>query len=125
MKSFISITRFFALIFISLMISSCKGTQDTNEELATIDVKKAYNEPLRDLMLSEIVEDIEYVKLETRPECFIGRPTGYAISEHYVVVYDNTTKRVLLFTKEGKYLRDIGSQGKGPKEYIYFNAGSL
>jgi len=124
MKSFYLITRIFAITIVIVIISSCKATRDTRE-LVTIDVKKAYNEPLREMMLSEIVKDIEYVKLETSPACLIGGPVGFVSSEHYAVVYDGISKRVLLFNKEGKYLKDIGSIGRGPEEYINLEPGSL
>ncbi len=107
-------------------VSACKTSQDSSGDLITIDVEKAYDDPMRDLMLSEIVEDIEYVKLETSPSCYISEyAREVAISQNYLIIFDSDQNRILLFSKNGEYLNDIGSYGKGPGEYSYASNFSI
>ena len=87
-------SRFGVILTLLLSIYSCNTTQDSSTDLITIDVEKAYNEPQRGIKLSEVVEDIEYVKLETNPECLIGRVFGVAISDNFIAVYGFTTKSI-------------------------------
>ncbi|MBC8343487.1 MAG: 6-bladed beta-propeller, partial [Bacteroidetes bacterium] len=53
------------------------------------------------------------------------RVWGYTASEHYVVLHDSATQRVLLFTTDGKYLNDIGSRGQGPGEYSFVDCWTM
>lgn len=125
MCSVTSFIRFFAVALLFAAVSSCENPQNTTKELVTIDVGKIYHEPMRSMMLSEVVEDIEYVKLETRPECMIDIVSGIGVSEHYLVIFDIMTKRLLLFSKEGKYLYDVGVSGEGADEHIYVEGKSV
>lgn len=118
-----------ALIFTSFILlvglSSCQQEQENKGNLPIIDIEQAYKEPIRELILSEIVDSIEYVKLETRPEAFIGQVGDMALSESYVSLFVWGSERILLFSKKGEYLCDIGNPGKGPGEYLSVDQGSL
>lgn len=65
--------------------------------------------------LSEIATDVSYVRLETRPNALIGYGTIKPAGKYLIVgTYRNP---IMLFTKEGKFIRTIGFIGKGPGEY--------
>jgi hypothetical protein len=66
--------------------------------------------------LSEIIENIKVVHLETSPNCLIGY-FSYLIflNDKYIVFVSN--KSILIFDNQGKYLSKIDALGKGPKEY--------
>ena len=40
-----------------------------------------------------------------------------AVSENYIAIKDSERTPLKLFTREGKYIRDIGAVGRGPDEY--------
>jgi len=65
--------------------------------------------------LSEIADDVSYIRLETRPDLLIGYGS-IKLAGKYILV-GTYRKPIMLFTREGKYIRSIGSVGKGPGEY--------
>lgn len=118
------------LVLFIVLNNSCKNAKDgssyeSGDSLLTINVEKIYNDPMRDLMLSEVVDHIEYIKLETSPDCIIGQSYGIAVSDNYIVAVDAQSHRILLFSRQGKYLNDIGGFGKGPDEYTEVDGRSL
>lgn len=74
--------------------------------------------------LSEIANDIEFIKLETSPECRISKVYGINKLKDDLVIINGNARRefggyssILIFNTEGKFIRKIGRQGKGPNEY--------
>jgi len=69
------------------------------------------------LPLSELVEMLHIVKLDTAQEALLGSVAHTTITDHYIGVacFQRPFK---LFTKDGKFLRNIGAVGKGPGEYL-------
>lgn len=110
-------SRLGVILVLLVSFNSCNTTQESSSELITIDVEKVSKKPRRSVMLSEFVDDIEYVKLETNSESLVGITSDIAVSEHYLLIYQHKPDRILLFSREGSYLHDIGSNGKGPEEY--------
>ena len=71
-------------------------------------------------MLSNFVDEIKYIPLETNPESLIPFYNKIQVTEKYIIVqWRNSGKtKILLFDKEtGKFLKEIGKQGRGPQEY--------
>lgn len=106
-------------ITIAIALSSCKKEKHSEGNVPVIDIATAYKEPKQHLSLSDIVDHIEYVKLETSPECLISDIVKVAFSENFIAVYARSSRIIKIFTKEGRFLNDIGSVGKGPGEYGY------
>ncbi|GHV57596.1 hypothetical protein FACS1894182_06850 [Bacteroidia bacterium] len=71
------------------------------------------------LPLSEITEELVAIELELTDESFIN--TDYIVriivSEDEVIVAE--LNKILVFSKDGKFIRSIGSRGQGPGEYNY------
>ncbi|MCK5820322.1 MAG: 6-bladed beta-propeller [Bacteroidales bacterium] len=104
---------------------SCKNEKVDTGTLPVIDFATAYKVPIEPHPLSEFVEHIEYVKLETKPECFVKSVQGITFSKNFIALYEYPSKRIMIFTKEGKYVNDIGSFGKGPGEYNSLSPTSI
>ncbi|TSA35505.1 MAG: 6-bladed beta-propeller [Porphyromonadaceae bacterium] len=103
-------------VCICVFLISCSTKIKT--ELPVIDVIGALKNE-KSLKLSEIVDHIEYVKLETTPECLIGG--GQAVLAGNTIYIKNfRPTSLLVFDGQGKFLRQISRQGKGPGEYINF-----
>ena len=122
---------FFTALVISL-VSSCKGRVagpanvledceviasrvvtaqgDTVVSCRVADVKEAVTLPL-----SAIVDSLEIIKLDDREEALIG---SYAllIGEHYIGAR-YIGKPYKLFTRQGRFVCDVGAVGQGPGEY--------
>ncbi|MFA6126526.1 MAG: 6-bladed beta-propeller [Bacteroidales bacterium] len=103
-------------VSLCLVLISCSTSIKT--ELPVIDVIGALKNE-KPLNLSEIVDHIEYVQLETKPECLIGFGEA-VIAGSNIYVRNSRPASLLVFDKRGKFLRQISRQGKGPGEYINF-----
>lgn len=80
-----------------------------------IDIEKNISN-FKAINLSSIGNEIKYIPLETNPECYVQTIEKVEFSERYIFV--NEVRRLLQFTKDGKFIRQIGTQGRGPGEYI-------
>jgi hypothetical protein len=69
--------------------------------------------------MSDIVEDIEYIKLEYADGVPVGRVIKpYILSDGNILFFEPDTG-ILQYTRDGKFVRRIGSIGRGPGEFIY------
>lgn len=111
MKHYIAI-----LLTVFLLLSCQENTPRTtiNLELANID----------SMRMSEYFESIEYIKLETKPECLINNnPTIYAIDNSIIVISSNNCYQFNRTT--GQFIKKIGMEGRGPNEYLQIPAGLI
>ena len=107
----------FFLLFIPGFITPSYSQTDS-DDLITIDVLKDLKKE-KELRLSEVVDSVEYIKLETVPESLFGE-SQFVIGKKYIMViqpYSGKPIQVYLFDRSGKFLRKIGREGKGPEEY--------
>lgn len=107
--------------FVSLAIlTACR--QEKKPGLITIDMLEGLKTE-KEFRLSEIVDDVEYVKLETTPECLLPEDLVYLVGKKFIIAYQiQEPARIFLFDRQGRYLRKIGQEGKGPLEYLSINA---
>ena len=84
---------------------------DTVVSCREADVKESITLPL-----SDIVDSLEIIKLDNREEALMG---NYAllIGEHYIGAR-YAGKPYKLFTRQGRFVCDVGAVGQGPGEYI-------
>lgn len=75
------------------------------------------------LVLSDMIESIEYIQLETDDNCLIGdvKLSYILLSKNYILVCCTTTKSYFLFNRMGKFIAKIGNRGNGPSDYIEAN----
>ena len=70
---------------------------------------------VKSINLSTIGKEIKYIPLETKPDCMIQHIKHIEISESYFFIYEND--RILQFNINGRFIRQIGANGRGPEEY--------
>ena len=107
-------------ITLSLLFFSCSEQKQGDLLEIPIDIHQGNSLPL-----SEIAEEITAIELELTDESLIS-PIGINnifISENEVFIV--TLYRILVFNKEGKFLRSIGSRGQGPGEYAVIHHCAL
>ena len=104
-----------------LLLCDCQSrVQNENEEFelsfpVIIDMEEIVNQPITELNLSMVADSLEYIPLETLSESLIDLMGNVALTEEFIFL--RTTRRILKFSRDGKYLSDISSQGRGPGEY--------
>lgn len=69
----------------------------------------------------DFITRIEYTALETIDESLIGNIEKVYLHKDNIIVFDLKPNRILLFGKNGKFIRQIGRQGSGPDEYSRLN----
>jgi hypothetical protein len=71
---------------------------------------------VKELPVSELVEDIQYIALETTPDCLLDQDISkIELFNHEIFISDY--KFIYRFDIHGKFLKKIGKQGRGPGEY--------
>lgn len=68
---------------------------------------------------SSFVDSISYLSLMPDGRCMIGDISNIAFIDSCIVIFDSKSHQVLLFNKDGRYLRNIGDRGAGHGEFIY------
>jgi hypothetical protein len=117
--------KFLPFLFI-VIISCCKTREDYNIkphlEGRPVTQIKLYNNirdyPLEEISLSEFVDSVRFIRLETKEECLIGSIASVHFTGEEMIVTDKTNRKILIFDNNGKYLRKIGNSGRGPGEYL-------
>lgn len=69
------------------------------------------------LPLSTLIESCEIIKLQTSPEALFERAWHTEISDKYICIKSYGQIPAKLFDKNGNFLRNIGTLGRGPGEY--------
>lgn len=110
----INLFRIFLTFYLS-SISVINGQTDHTDLPYNIDIKKNIKN-IETINLSSIGKELSYIPLETTPECLIQEIKKILFSDSFIFVSD--FKRLLQFDRNGKFIRQIGSAGMGPGEYI-------
>ncbi len=109
--------RLFAIAIIVLFVlAGCgDGNKQSEDELITVDVTKAYS-PRKELILQDFM-DVEYIPLETNDE-FITQGFVQAIGNNFLLVKNrNSDGDIFVFDRKGKALRKINRLGQSGEEY--------
>jgi hypothetical protein len=103
-----------------MFIPILSGQIGNKTKVTVVDMAKSFSKQ-QEVPLSRFVDDIKYVPLETNPETIIGNyPLIEVTAEHVIVrqIGAGGKFQILLFDREtGKFLREIGKQGRGPGEF--------
>jgi len=115
-----------SFLFITLLMVAC-GNKQTAKDLS--EGSKGYQifdsivlvDPINTHVLnaSEIVDKIEYIQLETKEECIIGRINKISILDQKLFISDSEiTYSLYCFNNSGEFIFKISRKGNGPGEYI-------
>jgi hypothetical protein len=113
MKTIFSLLLLTVLILISCSESKSDLSKSSNN-FHYFDLEDAIKHP-QNIYLDDLVPEVEYVPLETRPECMLGSISKLAVTDSFLFITD--VKKLLQFNKNGQFIKQIGSIGRGPGEY--------
>ena len=115
-------------IFLLLVLAfvSCKRQEDYGikpviEGKPVAKIKLYNNEDdyrMEKIGLSEFVDSVKFVKLETSPECWIDMITKILFVDDRMIVIDGFGRKIFLFDSSGSFIRTIANRGRGPGEYL-------
>lgn len=103
-----------------ILFFSCKTTKPVNR---VIKLEVAMGKE-RVVSLSEIAFTIKYIQLETNDSSLVGNITP-VYHNNYFYVIDAAAQVCRIFEANGKYVGNLGNQGRAAGEYIMLGVNSL
>jgi hypothetical protein len=100
------------LLLILTIAFSCKQNAKQTIKIIKVDPEKSDS-----VMLSKIASNVDKIILETNEFSLITRIQEIEKTDQYLFIND-AGNRVLQFDSSGKFIKQIGRQGRGPGEYI-------
>ena len=115
----------FTFCFLFLFSCSSRHSESTLTEgppyVVDLDGKQELSIPL-----STYFRNAKIIPLETRKDCMIGRISSLQVFDGYVYVLDSHVARsMFVFDIDGRFVKKIGSVGRGPGEYTKINDFTL
>lgn len=105
-------------LVLAIVSSGCDSQKEFREEvkIITVDTSIAVSE----LDISGILDldRVEIVKLETKDDYLVSAKGKILTADDHILIGDGTTKKLVLFDRNGRFVRNIGVSGRGPGEYI-------
>lgn len=99
------------LALCGIIVVSCQPTKETSAGM--VRNLNPTEEPLQE---SPAYNKVEIVRLETSPSCLLGHINRIEMNDDYMFVAE--FQKLYAFTREGKFIAQIGEKGEGPGEYI-------
>ncbi len=97
------------------LLNTCKNVKQENTTLLYhVNVERDLDKRSF-IPLSSIGSKLEYIPLETDSFSLIHSISKVSVTDSFLFVCDN--RRLLMFGRNGKYITQIGSEGRGPGEY--------
>ena len=104
------------LVLCSILLSSCSQNKDIKTNyVEVIPVGEALDKE-DEVYLSDYAKSIKYIKLESNPSCLISKHIDKLMIRDSILIISDR-KSIFLFTIQGKFIKKLGNQGKGPSEY--------
>ena len=99
-----------------LLVNVCFATScnNTPNDIPIIDMDNPTG--YIDLALSDLLDDITMVPLETRDDLLLStRDASFIVSNNYILA--NTEEKLFQFDRQGRFIRIVTTQGNGPNEF--------
>ncbi|TKG94550.1 6-bladed beta-propeller [Puteibacter caeruleilacunae] len=101
-----------SLLILAVLLFGCSQVSENPKTTQEIQINRKCIKPFK---LSEVVESIQLIPLESQEECFIREIRKLEHYNNRFYILDQA--KVFVFDQEGKFLSQIGKQGNGPEEY--------
>lgn len=105
------------IVYIILFGCTSGKTNEEYRNVEKIDINSGFKLN-KTIELSAIAKNVEYIKLETNPNCLISRINTIKITEEYIFILDKILKYLLVFDIKGNFVQKFSNFGKGPNEYL-------
>jgi hypothetical protein len=107
------------VICVFILFSCCTG-RDNIQETKALYVINVDNLKYQDtIYASSFFKNVRTIILEDHDDAIIGEIRDIQVFDDYIFVLDEwRAKKLFVFDRNGKYLRQIGRWGQGPGEYL-------
>lgn len=108
------------ILLICLILISCQERGERGSTTNDIDIliNLDLNKPL---IYNDLFKSIQYIPLETESRSLIQSIDKLFVTDSCFIIFDSKQMNILLFNKDGAFIRQIGQKGMGNNEYIYWN----
>jgi hypothetical protein len=100
---------------ICFLLPGCTPQTNHNTDIYTIDFEQGFDTE-RQMAISEIADNVEYIELKTPEDIIITKIWDVKQIDAYLLIH--ARQDVYLFHTNGQFIRQIGSRGQGPGEYL-------
>ena len=119
---------FYTFSFSLLLLISCGGKQSGNQtpeaeviipEFPQVVPFEAGIDTVKEVLLSQIADSVQYLPLETNDNClirYLNDGNIFRTTKYWFLPY---SEALFQYTIDGKFIRKIGRRGGGPGEYNY------
>lgn len=99
-------------------MAACDSGRSDSEGLLSVDLREAMNHPSM-LDLKEEIESVEYIPLEMTddPASLLDGVSDYAMTSKYIYVSPVKEQRIVLFDRQGHFIKTLIPFGQGPGEF--------
>ncbi len=114
---------FIIILLLFLNINSAPGQISSKGQIKILDLAEAFSRP-ENVSLSRFVEEITFIPLETTPEAMISGSAVFEVTDDFVIAKTSSSGKnhILLFDRiTGRFIREIGKQGRGPGEFLMWS----
>ena len=109
----------FLLIISLALLTACSSSQEKTTILPSINLRDGLNKIAVTSLANEI-KGVSYVTLEMTDDdaSVIDGVANFAVSDKYIYVLPAKEMRIILFGRDGKFIRNLINSGQGPGEFI-------
>lgn len=107
------------LVVLGFTIVSCNNSKAISGNYSSVETITIDTENHRFVSLDDIVEKVDFVRLETTDDCIVGNISHLFFFDDKIIVADQlTSQSIFVFDINGKFLNRISHLGNGPHEYL-------
>ena len=108
------------LLFIlaSSFLTACQPKSEIGTEIPMVNLRELITNPST-LSLNEEIKQVEYIPLRTTEDdqSLIDGVTGFGVTSEYIYVYPVKEQRIVLFNRQGDFIRTLITFGQGAGEF--------
>ena len=107
----------YLICLLPFMAASCGSGHSDAEELLSVNLREKMDHPSL-LTLQDEIESVEYIPLETTGDSssLLDGVLEYAVSKKYIYVSPVKEQRIVLFDRQGRFIKTLIPFGQGPGE---------
>ena len=105
------------ILALVIIINSCTSNVEQNKQII-YDIRSAINNE-SSLELNQEIIDAQYVPLQITDnnESLIDGILDYAVTEKNIYILPSKEARIVLFDKNGNFIKTLIKEGQGPEEF--------
>lgn len=109
------------IFFLSIITNGCEDRATNRVGTMVVNVASA-----RKVLLDEVAKEVKVVSLQLPAEVFLGEIGSVREAGEYIVLHDSQrTHALTVIKKNGEYVSQLNSVGRGPGEYYQASAFAL